>query len=200
MVSKDQAKTTFSRAFSRPPRLLFTNPVAFIFAAYYAYIYGIIYVFLVSVPLLFGAPPFNHPGLFSYQWPQSTVSLSYLGMAVGFLCSATVAATQQDKIYRYLSRRNGDNGEPEYRLVLTQIGMIIMPIGLVVFGWTAHAEVHWMGPLVGQALIAFGLMLAFNSIQNFIIDAFFPYSAAGVAGATAVSSELPVRDTITDPR
>lgn len=44
-----------------------------------------------------------------------------------------------------------------------------------------------MGPQVGMYLAALGLMLPFNSIQTFLIDAFFPYSAAAVAGATAVS-------------
>ncbi len=97
MVSADDARHVFGRAFSRPPRLLLGNPVAFIVLAYYAYIYGrhrlhkasfvelmeslaIIYVFLVSVPLLFGSPPFSRSGLFSYEWPQSTLSLAYVGM------------------------------------------------------------------------------------------------------------------------
>lgn len=39
MVSADQAKAAFSSAFSRPPRLLFGNPVASISSAYYAYIF-----------------------------------------------------------------------------------------------------------------------------------------------------------------
>ena len=187
MVSRDEMSSAFSKAFSRPPRLLFGNPVAFFFSFYYAYIYGIIYVFLVSIPLLFGSPPFSYPGLFSYQWPQYTVGFGYTGMAIGFGTSATIAATQQDRIYKYLSKRFGTHGEPEYRLVLTQIGMVIMPIGLFIFGWTAQAETHWIGPMVGQTAIALGLMLAFNSIQNFFVDAFAPYSAAAVAGATAVS-------------
>lgn len=96
MVTGDEAREAFGRTFSRPPRLLFTNPVAFLFSAYYAYIYGqliiprrtsftdvdsgIIYVSIVSIPLLFGSPPFSRPGLFSYHWPQSTLSLSYLGL------------------------------------------------------------------------------------------------------------------------
>lgn len=41
---------------------------------------AIIYVFLVSVPLCFGSPPFSKEGLFSYSWPQGTLSLSYVGM------------------------------------------------------------------------------------------------------------------------
>ena len=55
-----------------------------------------------------------------------------------------------------------------------------MPIGLLIFvsgrgciglaakaqGWTLHAEVFWIAPQIGMALIAVGLMLAFNSIQT----------------------------------
>jgi DHA1 family multidrug resistance protein-like MFS transporter len=40
MVSVEEARAVFGKAFSRPPRLLFGNPVAFLFSAYYAYIYG----------------------------------------------------------------------------------------------------------------------------------------------------------------
>jgi len=40
-----------------------------------------------------------------------------------------------------------------------------------------------------MAIIALGLMLPFNSIQNFLVDAFFPYSAAAIAAASAVSGD-----------
>lgn len=40
MVSRDEARDAFRRAFSRPPRLLLYNPVALIFSLYYSYIYG----------------------------------------------------------------------------------------------------------------------------------------------------------------
>ena len=33
-------------------------------------------------------------------------------------------------------------------------------------GWTAQAETHWIGPLIGCYFIALGLQLPFNSIQN----------------------------------
>lgn len=98
MVSADEAKQVFGRAFSRPPRLLFTNPVCFLFSLYYSYIYGmpamslsdligplsdrqgIIYLCLVSIPLMFGGPPFDREGLFSYEWPRGVLSLSYVGL------------------------------------------------------------------------------------------------------------------------
>jgi hypothetical protein len=40
MVSVKDVGEVFGKAFSRPPRLLFTNPVCLIFSLYYAYIYG----------------------------------------------------------------------------------------------------------------------------------------------------------------
>lgn len=118
MVSGSEAKATFKRAFTRPPRLLLFNPVAFVFSAYYAYIYAVMYLFIVSLNLLFGRAPYKRPGLFSYEWPVSTVGLAYTGMAIGFWGAASIAATFQDKIYKRLSKRHGDNGRPEYRVRL----------------------------------------------------------------------------------
>ncbi|KAK8861475.1 hypothetical protein IAR55_002296 [Kwoniella newhampshirensis] len=188
MVSRDEMKTVYGRAFSRPPRLLFTNPIAFGFSVYYAYTYAMIYIFLVALPLLYGRPPWSQPDLFSYHWPQATMPLSYIPLGVGFVTAATIAANSQDRIYKYLSARSGDKGQPEYRLVLTQIGMCTMPIGLLIFGWTANAHTHWIVPFIGEVIVALGLMLAFNTLQNFFVDAFSPYSAAAVAGATACRS------------
>ena len=99
---------------------------------------------------------------------------------IGALGAAAIAALYQDRIYKHLSKRNGDKGQPEYRvrpfasstqrlmsqLVLTQIGMIICPIGMFILGWTADAQTHWIGPQIGSAILLFGLTLAFNSIQN----------------------------------
>lgn len=65
--------------------------------------------------------------------------------------------------------------------------MIILPIGCFVFGWTAHFQAHWIAPQVGECLVAWGLMVAFNSLQTFLIDAFYPYSAGATAAAIGVS-------------
>lgn len=172
--------------FSRPPRML-ANPLCALFVTYYAYVYSIIYVYLVALPLLFAKhdPP---QSIFSYNWPSGTVGLCYLGLGAGFLSAGATAATMQDRIYKYLSRKYGDSGRPEYRLVVTQAGMFIFPVGLLIWGWTAEAEVHWMGPIIGSAVFAYGLMLAFNSIQNWLVDEFFPYSAAAMAAASFLRS------------
>ncbi|KAM0747748.1 MFS general substrate transporter [Meredithblackwellia eburnea MCA 4105] len=182
----DKAKFVIIKTFTRPPRML-VNPLCALFVTYYAYVYSIIYVFLVSLPLLFAKhnPPIP---LFSYNWPSGTTGLCYIGMGVGFLSAAATAATMQDRIYKYLCQRYQDDGRPEYRLVITQLGMIVFPLGLLIWAWTAEAQTQWMGPMVGSAVFAWGLMMAFNSIQNWIVDEFYPYSAAAMAAASLLRS------------
>ncbi len=133
MVRGKDAKMVFQRAFTRPPRLLFTNPVAFMFSLYYGYIYseyldgilafpthdeipGIVFVFVIAIPLLYGSPPWSHESLPSYGWPHATIPLGYLGLGLGFLSASAVATYSQDRIYRFLSYKNGDKGQPEYRV------------------------------------------------------------------------------------
>ncbi|MDA4808122.1 hypothetical protein NY486_19845, partial [Enterobacter hormaechei] len=44
--------------------------------------------------------------------------------------------------------------------------------------------------MIGQFILSYGTMLAFNTLQAFIVDAFFPFSAAAVAGAVFARSVL----------
>ncbi|GAA5869987.1 hypothetical protein JCM3774_004330 [Rhodotorula dairenensis] len=174
------------RTFTRPPRLL-ANPICAIFSTYYAYVYSCIFAFIVTIPLLFAR---HDPttGIFTYNWPAGTAGLGYIPLGIGFVGSAITAAFTQDRIYRYLSQRNHNDGIPEYRLVVTQVGMIIFPVGLFLFGWTAQAETHWIVPMIGSVVFSYGLMLCFNSLQTYISDAFYPYGAAAMAGATLLRS------------
>jgi DHA1 family multidrug resistance protein-like MFS transporter len=91
------------------------NPICLIADLYYAYIYGIIYVLIVTIPLLFASDP-DDPTLFHYGWSKSIVPLSYVGLGVGFFSAAFTAAQAQNRIYAYLCGRNGDKGQPEYRV------------------------------------------------------------------------------------
>jgi hypothetical protein len=62
---------------------------------------------------------------------MNLVSLAYIGLgelflalgvssaytsAIGFFSAAAIASTYQDKIYKALKKKNGGNGQPEYRV------------------------------------------------------------------------------------
>lgn len=120
---KPQARDVLIRTFTRPPRMI-VNPACALFVAFYAYIYSIIYVFLVSLSLLYARhdPP---TALFSYNWAPAVSGLSYIGLGIGFFSSAITAANVQDRIYKYCSRKYGNDGLPEYRLIITQVSDVV---------------------------------------------------------------------------
>jgi hypothetical protein len=58
----------------------------------------------------------------------------------GFIIMAVISVVFIDKIHTSLSRRNNDDGYPEYRLPLVNVGAILLPISLFWFGWTVEKQ------------------------------------------------------------
>jgi hypothetical protein len=79
-------------------------------------------------------------------------------------------------------------------------GTIALPVGLLMTGWAVQAKVHWIVPDIvrlfsifaflktrnvptaastGIALVGAGIILNFQSIQIYIVDAFALYAASG---------------------
>lgn len=87
-----------------------------------------------------------------------------------------------------LKKRYGtEEGVPEWRIPPMIIGGVLTPIGLAVYGWAAQAHTHWVVPDLGCIILAAGLIIAFQSAQAYIVDA---YGAGHAASAAAVSALL----------
>jgi hypothetical protein len=43
------------------------------------------------------------------------------------------------------------------------LGALTVPIALFLYGWTAEEQVHWIVPIVGTAILGFGLFAIFVS-------------------------------------
>ncbi|SNX88073.1 related to multidrug resistant protein [Melanopsichium pennsylvanicum] len=81
-------------------------------------------------------------------------------------------------------------GRPEYRLPLCFIGMLILPIGLLLFGWSAEYQTHFMIPLIGSFFVGCSTILCFQTILVYLVDTFVPYSASATACAVLIRSIL----------
>ena len=60
-------------------------------------------------------------------------------------------------------------------------GTLFLPIGLFLTGWTARASIHWIVPDIGIAFVGAGVILNFQSIQTYVIDAFTLHAASGLS-------------------
>jgi len=91
-----------------------------------------------------------------------------------FCCRYTL-----DKVVRYHQSRSG--AKPEHRLVPMVAGGIVLPIGLLVYGWTAQVRCHWMLPVVGLAMCGFSVATSLISCVSYLVDAFGLYAASAIA-------------------
>ncbi|KAK0894589.1 hypothetical protein LTR02_012218 [Friedmanniomyces endolithicus] len=65
---------------------------------------------------------------------------------------------------------------------------ILLPASLVLIGWTAREDVHWVAPCIGMAVFAFAALLTVASTELYITDRF-----AKSEGASAEDGVMVVR-------
>lgn len=87
----------------------------------------------------------------------------------------------------YLQRKaRAGNPKPEYRLPPMALGSILVPLGLIAFGWSVQAHAHWIAPIGSTALLGFGFVAVSLAASSYLVDAFGIYAASATAAATVL--------------
>ena len=74
-------------------------------------------------------------------------------MVIGLLAFGIIS----DKVLVILAKRNGGEKKPEYRLPVMLWGSLLLPVGLLGFGWGAERGVSWGVPMVGNVVAGVGI-------------------------------------------
>ncbi|QDS74474.1 hypothetical protein FKW77_006707 [Venturia effusa] len=156
----------------RPFTLNFTEPMVFLLNLYIALVYGLLYIWFESFPIVF-------VGIYGFNLGEQ--GLAFLGIFVGAL---VIVPPFFWWLHTYLEPKFNENEEcqPELRLPAACVGGFFIPICLFWFGWSARASVHWMVPIVGSGFFSIGTFLLFNSVLNYLPDAYPEYAASVLAG------------------
>jgi len=156
----------------RPFTLNFKEPMVFALNLYIALIYGILYIWFESFVDVF-------VGVYGFGLGQE--GLAFLGILVGAL---VVIPPYFLYLYKVLEPQFDENGniQPEKRLYPCCVGAFCIPICLFWFGWSSRPDVHWIVPIIGSAWFSIGAFLLFNSILNYLPDAYPTYAASVLAG------------------
>ncbi|OBT76135.1 hypothetical protein VF21_04855 [Pseudogymnoascus sp. 05NY08] len=172
-------KELVTKNFSRPMRLLFTEPIIFLLSLYMAFIYGLLYLFLTAYPVVFQGIHGMSPGI---------GGLPYFGMVAGQLFAGAYIVYIQPAYNRKLEANNGVP-IPEWRLPTVVIGGVAFAIGLFFFGWTGYTKsIHWIVPTLSGLFTGFGLLTIFLQSFNYLIDAYLMFAASAIAANTFLRS------------
>lgn len=152
-----------TKNFSRPIRLLISEPIILAITCYMSFIYGLLYCFLTAYPLVFEGVHEIKPGV---------AGLPFFGMVAGIFIVAGYIIWDS-KSYNKKLAANGGIPVPEWRLPPVMIGGFLFAAGLFWFGWTGYKRsIHWIVPTLSGLFTGFGLLAIFICCFNYIIDSY----------------------------
>ncbi|KAF6807062.1 MFS multidrug transporter [Colletotrichum sojae] len=169
-------------ALSRPFRLFGTEVIVQALAVYMMYLYGIMYLLLLTFSVLW-------TGKYG-EW-TGTSGLNYISLGLGFFLGAQTCAKVQDRVYAAFKRRyapEGGPGRPEFRVPMLAPGAVLVPAGLLLYGWTAQVQAHWVWPNLGAVLLSAGVIMGFQGIQAFLVDSYQRYAASAIGAVMVLRS------------
>lgn len=117
-----------TKNFSRPLRLLVTEPIVLLLSVYMAFIYGLLYLFLTAYPIVFQQ---------IHHMNQGVGGLPYFGMVVGMILSGLYIVSTQRSYAKKLAANNNVT-IPEWRLPPAIAGGVSFTLGLFWFGWSGY--------------------------------------------------------------
>jgi MFS family permease len=177
---KISPKTIITKHFSRPLRMLITEPMVIAIAFYASFVYALLYLTLEVFPIVFEE---------NRGWSPVVGSLPFLGLFIGVLAAVLINLGNQPRYARISDAAYG-KPVPEARLAPMAIGGFLFAIGLFWFGWTASPGIFWIVPLLATVFIGAGFNVIFQQCINFLVDTYGLYAASAVSANTFLRSVL----------
>jgi len=124
------------------PAVLFTN-------LYTSLIYGIYYSYFEAFPLVYNG---------EYGFNLGQQGIVFTCIVVGAVIGIAVYCSY---IWFYLEpdiKKNGLRAQ-EHRLVPALFAVVLLPVGLFLFAWTARPSIHWIVSIIGITMFACGAFI-----------------------------------------
>ena len=155
---------------TRPAHLLFTEPVVICFSLWISFSWAILYLQFGAIPLVYET---------NYGFSLEQTGAIFTAVCIGGLLS-TVISIYQDKwaVRRFGARFTKD---PEGRLWFTCAWGLLMPIGMLWFGWTCYSPIPWIVPTIAVTAVTMGIFSIFLATFNYTADTYQTHASSALA-------------------
>ncbi|EXJ66736.1 uncharacterized protein A1O5_09931 [Cladophialophora psammophila CBS 110553] len=175
-------KQLWARSLVRPAKMLLLSPIVSLMSVYVAVMYGVLYILFTTFTFVYQD---------QYGFSASSAGLSFLGAGIGTLLGLFFVGAVSDRVVKKAIATRG-SAMPEDRLpwiVIVPAGLCL-PVGLFIYGWGVDRRVHWIVPMIGNAVTGFGMMGELMCIQTYLVDAFTIHAASAIAANAVLRSLL----------
>lgn len=124
-----------------------------------------------------------------YGESETISSLNYIAIAIGTIAASQVGGALMDWIYRALKERHNGETTPEFRVPFLIPGVILIPVGIFLYGWSAEKRLTWIIVDVGTAIFVWGSFMLAQGMMAYLLDE-FEHAASANAAARMLSNIL----------
>jgi MFS family permease len=128
-----------------------------------------------TIPTILGGPPYN--------FSADMLGVIYISPVIGVSFGCYFSGWMSDQLADRLARRNKGIKEPEHRLWVAVIPLILHPAGCILYGVGAAHNIHWVGVAFGLALISCCMPMGSSVAFNYIIDSYGEVAGEGLVTA-----------------
>ncbi|RAH86660.1 MFS general substrate transporter [Aspergillus japonicus CBS 114.51] len=126
-----------------------------------------------------------------YGESATVSSLNYIAIAIGTITASQVGGHLMDWIYQALKTRHHDaTPTPEFRIPFLIPGVLLVPVGIFLYGWSAEKRLHWVVVDVGTAIFVTGSFILSQGMLAYLLDEFTTHAASANAAARMLSNIL----------
>ncbi|KAI7873127.1 major facilitator superfamily domain-containing protein [Mucor mucedo] len=159
--------------------ILLKHPFILLSAVISGIAFGCMFAVETIIPDLYE----SHYGFNSWQ-----TGLSYLGAGVGNLFGSFVGGMLSDRLLMRSRRLRGGRAVVEDRLTanLWPCCFIVIPFGILLFGWSIERGLTVWAPIVAFGIQTFGMNQVMTSTSAYLVDAIPGQGASATAAANLV--------------
>ncbi|KAK8070721.1 hypothetical protein PG997_010924 [Apiospora hydei] len=157
----------------RPFKMLITEPIVAVLSLLSGFSDALIFMGFQSFGLVYEVWHFN-----SWQ-----IGLTFVTIGLGYLVAyfSFFPAIKRQRNME-LNNPNSDYAKFEARLWWLMYTAPCLPIGLIIFAWTGVPGSHWIGPIIGSAIIGIANFAIYQATIDYMVAAYGPYSASATGG------------------
>ncbi|KAK8023881.1 hypothetical protein PG993_011947 [Apiospora rasikravindrae] len=157
----------------RPFKMFITEPIVAVLSLLSGFSDALIFMGFQSFGLVYEVWHFN-----SWQ-----IGLTFVAIGLGYLLAyfSFFPAIRRQRNME-LNHPTSDYAKFEARLWWLMYTAPCLPIGLIIFAWTGVPGSHWIGPIIGSAIIGIANFAIYQATIDYMVAAYGPYSASATGG------------------
>ncbi|KAF9462855.1 major facilitator superfamily domain-containing protein [Collybia nuda] len=164
----------------KPFQLMIFDRMALLLNLWTSLILGILYLAFQAFPIIFQR---------GHGFSMRATGMTFLGIGLGMVLSIS-SQPYWNKLFRREAAKHGGEAPPETRLIMGQLGGILVPIGLFWLAFTTYPGIHWIVPIIGSVPFGAGIYFVFTSTFTYLVTAYRPIAASAMAANSAMRSSF----------